>query len=332
MISVLIATRNRGPELASQLQALAGMDAPESGWELIVIDNGSSDDTAARLRRLAQEGSLPLRPFTEPRRGKSRALNLGIREARGDLLVFTDDDAVTRRGWLRGFERAAAEHPNCPGFAGRSLASECPPWFRPTSGVVNYDLGEHGRLLKPFETPPPGVNFAFRRDVFLRHGLFREDLGPGSIVQRAEDTEFVRRLWLAGETMRYVPEACLEHPVDLQRLRTTHVLRWVYWVGRSNARMTGRASKVPALFGVPRYLFRAILAGIAGMAWWAFLPGKRLARAQHLAFNLGLAYEYWRTAPDFNPEALIPRLPALPSALGDGVAGAGSTRFLNREP
>jgi GT2 family glycosyltransferase len=333
MISVLIATRNRGPELALQLQALAGLDPPDSGWELIVIDNGSSDGTDVLLGRFARRGVLPLRPLSQPLRGKSRALNLGIRAARGDLLVFTDDDAVADRGWLRGFERAAREYPDCPGFAGRSPAMGAPTPFHRTPGIVDYDHGEVGFLLKAFEMPPPGVNFAFRRDVFVRHGLFREDLGPGSLVQRAEDTEFVRRLWLAGERLRYVPDACLRHPVDLERLRTGYVLRWMYWVGRSNARMTGRPPGIPILFGVPRFLLAALLAGAGGMAMWALSPSKRFARAQRFAFNLGLAYEYWHLAPNFDPATLVPRLAPHAPAPGDRAAGAGPMHpLVNREP
>lgn len=93
MISVLIATRNRGPELETQLRSFEAMEDPRGGWELLVINNGPSDETTEILWRIAAEGHLPLRPLSEPRRGKSRALNLGMLAARGELFAFTDDDA-----------------------------------------------------------------------------------------------------------------------------------------------------------------------------------------------------------------------------------------------
>jgi glycosyltransferase involved in cell wall biosynthesis len=306
VISVLVATRNRGPELETQLRSFGAIEAPDGGWELLVIDNGSSDGTAPILQRVAAEGRLPLRPLSEPRPGKSRALNLAVPAARGDLFAFTDDDAVVQPQWLRAFEGAAPRHPEAIGFAGRAPALGAPP---PVGhGIVNYEHGDEDFEIKPFETPPPGVNFAFRRRAFERYGLFREDLGPGSPVQRAEDTEFVRRLWLGGERLRYVADAVVQHPVHKERLSRHFSLRWTFWVGRSNARMTGRPGGVPTVGGVPRYLYGSILRGAARVALSTVLWrwGLDFARAQRLAYDLGLAYEFRGLPRDFDPRALVP--------------------------
>ncbi len=306
MISVLIATRNRGPELESLLRSLQALEPPDGGWELLVIDNGSSDETPAVLRRLATEGALPLRPLFEPRPGKSRALNLGVPVAQGDLLAFTDDDALAQPQWLRAFERAAAGHPEAIGFAGRAPALGGPT---PRGhGIVNYEHGDVDFEIKPFETPPLGVNFAFRRRAFERYGLFREDLGPGSPVNFAEDTEFVRRLWLGGERLCYVADALVQHPVRKERLSRQFSLRRRFLVGRGNARMTGRHSGVATVGGVPRHLYGSILRGAAHVALSAVLLrwGRDFARAQRLAYDVGLAYEFWRLPRDFDPTALVP--------------------------
>jgi glycosyltransferase involved in cell wall biosynthesis len=306
VISVLIATRNRGPELETLLGSLRNVEAPDGGWELLVIDNGSSDGTAPILRSFAAEGRLPLRPLWEPRRGKSRALNLAVPAARGDVLAFTDDDVVVQPQWLRAFERAAARHPEAIGFAGRAPALGGPT---PRGhGIVNYDHGNLDFEIKPFERPPLGVNVAFRRLAFERYGLFREDLGPGSPVQRAEDTEFVRRLWLGGERLRYVADAVAQHPVHKERLSRRFSLRHRFRVGRSNARMTGRPAAVPTVGGVPRYLYGSILRGAARVALstvrWRW--GADFVRAQRLAYDLGLAYEFRSLPRNFDPRALVP--------------------------
>lgn len=306
MISVLIATRNRGPELEAQLRSLEAVQAPDGGWELLVIDNGSSDITPILLRRVTAEGRLPLRPMCEPRRGKSRALNLGVLAARGELLAFTDDDAVVEPQWLRAFQRAAGAYPEAIGFAGRAPAfGDSTPVGH---GIVNYEHGEADFEIRPFQTPPLGVNFAFRRRAFERYGLFREDLGPGSAVQRAEDTEFVRRLWLGGERLWYVARAIVQNPVRQERLSRRFSLRWTFWVGRSNARMTGRPGGVPTVAGVPRYLYGTILRGVGRIPLSAlrFGRGFDFAIARRLAYDVGLAYEFWSLPRNFDPGALVP--------------------------
>ncbi len=152
------------------------------------------------------------------------------------------------------------------------------------------------------------MNVAFRRRAFERYGLFREDLGPGSVVQRAEDTEFVRRLWLGGERLRYVADAIVRSPVRTERLSRRFALQWTFWVGRSNARMTGRPEGVPTVGGVPRYLYGSIIRGAARVALSTVSPRKGLdfRRAIRLAYDLGLAYEFRGLARDFDPGALVP--------------------------
>jgi glycosyltransferase involved in cell wall biosynthesis len=318
VISVLIATRNRRAQLEAQLRSLGSVQAPAGGWELLVIDNGSSDSTPILLRDVAEERRLPLRLLSEPRRGKSRALNQGILAARGDLLVFTDDDAVVEPQWLRAYESAAGGYAEAIGFAGRAPALGGPT---PVGhGIVNYEHGDRDFEIQPFQTPPPGVNVAFRRLAFERYGLFREDLGPGSTVQRAEDTEFVRRLWLGGERLRYVAGAVVQNPVHHERLSRRFSLRWTFWVGRSNARMTGRPGGVPTIGGVPRYLYGEILRG-TGRAARSVLRGADFAAVRRVAYDVGLAYEFCRLPRDFDPDALVPAL--TPSGSPEGpVAGA----------
>ena len=304
MISVLIATRNRGPELETQLRSFEAIERPVGGWELLVINNGSSDETAEILWRIAAEGRLPLRPLSEPRRGKSRALNLGMLAAHGDLFAFTDDDAVVEPQWLRAFEQAAMSHPEAIGFAGRTPALGGPA--PKGHGIVNYEHGDADFEIKAFQTPPPGVNFCMRRVAFERYGLFREDLGPGSTVQRGEDTEFIRRLWVGGERLRYVPGALVQHPVHKERLSLGFALRWSFWNGRSNARIAGFPADVPTVARVPRYLYRSMLREAPRAVLSLFSSSVDFPGGHRLAYELGLAYEFRRLPRDFDPGAQVP--------------------------
>jgi glycosyltransferase involved in cell wall biosynthesis len=308
--SVVVATRNRVAVLGKMLEAFAGLESPHGEWELLVVDNGSVDGTQAMLAQWVAGARIPLRRLEEPRRGKSRALNVGIRSSRGETLAFTDDDAVVDRHWLHNLTRAVREHADCIGFGGRSIAVGFDGRPPRGHGIVNYDLGDHAFELPPFRDSPPGVNFFFRRRAFERYGLFREDLGPGTDVQRAEDTDFVRRLWLGGERMWYAADVVVRHPVDMGRLRKAHSLRWMFWVGRSNARMAGRPSGAPRIRGVPRYLLRSVAAAAAGFAiapWRARTQGG-FASLQRLAFDLGLLREFWALPATFEPGRAIPYL------------------------
>src|SRR5438067_689612 len=124
-VSVIIATRNRADSLASLLPRLLGL-SPGLRWELIVADNGSTDATAALLGRLGER----LRSVHEPLQGKCRALNRAVAAARGELLVFSDDDVEPHEAWLDELAAAARRHPDADCFGGRIRIDETgvPDW------------------------------------------------------------------------------------------------------------------------------------------------------------------------------------------------------------
>src|SRR4051812_42731918 len=101
VVSVVIATRNRADRLRQALDSLERMSPPNMfSWELIVVDNGSTDGTRQVVNDCEARMMLPLRYLIEPRHGKSAALNAGVRAATGDVVAFTDDDCVMSPGWL----------------------------------------------------------------------------------------------------------------------------------------------------------------------------------------------------------------------------------------
>jgi glycosyltransferase involved in cell wall biosynthesis len=95
MLSVLIATHNGADTIERTLAAMAKMAEPVGGWELLVVDNASNDDTAARAREWADQ--LPLRLLSQSRLGKAFAINLALDEAAGDFIIMTDDDIPSVR-------------------------------------------------------------------------------------------------------------------------------------------------------------------------------------------------------------------------------------------
>ncbi len=105
-LSVILCTYNRATLLEKALRSLEQIRQPAGlAWELVLVDNNSSDDTKAVVDAAIRRGTLPCRYVFEPRQGKSNALNTGIAQAKADVLAFTDDDAnrsTTPSAWGSG--------------------------------------------------------------------------------------------------------------------------------------------------------------------------------------------------------------------------------------
>jgi glycosyltransferase involved in cell wall biosynthesis len=263
-ISVLICTYNRSKTLAAAIESVAIQAMPESlGWEILVVDNNSTDQTRQEVEGLQRRFPERIRYMFEPQQGLSYARNAGIREARGEILAFIDDDETASPGWLQNLT-ANLHSGEWVGAGGRVLpppSLPTPAWLS-TSGlsitgplaVFDPDL-EAGELTEP----PFGANMAFIRDVFNRFGGFRTDLGrSGNNMISNDDTEFGRRLMRSGLRLRYEPSALTYHPVEETRLRRSYFLIWWFNKGRSDVREFGNQPNCTRLLGIPLRLFRAL--------------------------------------------------------------------------
>jgi glycosyltransferase involved in cell wall biosynthesis len=265
--SVVLCTYNRAERLRIALESLAELEVPAGlEWELLVVDNNSKDET----RQVVQQAStrLPARYVFEGRQGKSWALNTGIGESRGEIVVFTDDDVTFDRQWLtRIVEPFTAG--DVLGVGGRIHAvwnGPTPSWWRVggrrrlMAAVVFFD---EGAAPIDLSSPPFGANMAFRREAFDRVGLFQTNLGPapGSLL-RGEDTELARRVMAAGRVV-YAPEAVVFHPVEPERRRKSYFRRWYFDYGRCTARVDSLPSPRATWFGVPRYMYKQLLTALA---------------------------------------------------------------------
>ena len=291
--SVIVATRNRAQFLSALLDALAEQTLPaDTSWELIVVDNGSTDTTAQVLMQEQGRGRLPLLPLQEAIPGKSRALNLAMARARGRLWIFTDDDVLPEPGWLGAYLDAARRHPTITGFAGRVLPKwlgELPGWlhtegdFAMPRGITNTrDFGPDEHLL-PGDVIPGGVNTALRADAARRNGEFRVDMGPGTSIPYAEDTDFMGRYAKSGGGFWYVPRAVLHHCNVPERMTKAYVMRWAYQAARCQVLgAAARKDAVTSTAGVPNYLWRQVAE--RGVAWlFELRPMHRIMRG--LRFN-----------------------------------------------
>jgi glycosyltransferase involved in cell wall biosynthesis len=233
-ITVILCTYNRCGSLAKALNSAANLTLPDSvEWEVLVVDNNSRDHTREVAEEFCNRYAGRFRYLSESQPGKSYALNAGIREARGGILAFMDDDVVVEPTWLQNLT-APLHDGDLAGAGGRILLEwNCSPphWLKADTRyalapLAAFDLGAAaGELTEP----PFGTNMAFRKEMFEKYGGFRTDLGPrpgGEI--RNEDTEFGSRLLAAGERLRYQASAIVYHPVAENRMQKDYFLTWWY--------------------------------------------------------------------------------------------------------
>jgi glycosyltransferase involved in cell wall biosynthesis len=301
--SVVIATFNRARLLADTLQALASQEAPHGGFEVVVADNGSTDETGAVVKAAAP--TLPLEYLHVSTPGKSHAVNAAIAHARGDLLVFTDDDVVPERGWLLAWRRAFDETGADFG-AGRILprwGQEPPHWMSPALyGVLAVPDNGGQRLvgdeLATRGVMPIGANMAVRRDVLGRVGGWRTDLGKlRGTLRTGEDHELFLRLVSSGARGVYEPTALVRHYVPPSRLTRAYFREWFFGNGRTVARLEAEyPSTTRRLAGVPRYLWRAAATDAvrAARAALARDSAARFAGSARLIWFAGFVREAWR--------------------------------------
>jgi glycosyltransferase involved in cell wall biosynthesis len=285
IISIVVCTFNRVKSLARTLQSLKEMSVSSSEkWELIVVDNNSSDSTKSCVLEFNQKSSVPVRYIFESRQGKPFALKTGIQSASGELLLFTDDDVIVDKHWLSNIYKTFKET-NCLGVGGKIVPvwpSKKPSWFQTDgpyglmSALANYDLGELSCELTS-ATAPFGANVAFHRRAFERYGYYRTDLGPSAAKDRVggggEDTEFARRLLRSGEKLIYSPAAIVYHPVEPQRTRKRYFQRWYFEHGKSVIKLREDVFVGVHYFGVPRYLFRSFFE--SALRWLVAFNGRK---------------------------------------------------------
>ena len=275
LISIIIATQNRANQLKDILESILKQETEGIfDYELIFVDNNSKDKTKETVQSYADRFNGRFHYFFEGEHGKCQALTTGIAQAKGEILIFTDDDVVVDSRWLLNIVRCFQTE-RCDAVGGRVLPvypKNTPQWISDNrdilSGpIVDFDYGEN---ISPFDSkkmlPFLGANIAFRNEVFQACGLFRPDLGPGTGIM-GDDTEFFRRVLSKGKKAVYCGQAVVWHPVDVTRMSLKYIAKWNISSGRYWPLIDNKEQKenevVFRFLGVPRYLIRqlVVLAG-----------------------------------------------------------------------
>jgi glycosyltransferase involved in cell wall biosynthesis len=281
-VTILFATHNGAPTLLRMLDALENLEPGDGPVKIVVVDNASTDGSAELIR--ARYGKLPITLLSEARLGKNIALNRGLTEVEGDLVVLTDDDIIPRYDWLTSIRRVAEEQPSYDIFGGAiyPLWEEIPEeWvFRnvPKSRFGWNDFNEGP--IEPVHIW--GGNMTVRAKVFRNHRFF-EGTGPNGTMKyvAGSETEFTLRAAKAGHMCWHSRSSVVGHIIRAHQLTPEWLLQREY----NSARGWRRINSNKQIDGdVIRELFSAaydvIHASLLGSFEDKFKAKLRLRRSQ----------------------------------------------------
>lgn len=243
-ISVIICTHNRCSLLKEALASLGTQSFPTRRFEIIVIDNNSTDDTRQVVESFAEGSPVPVSWVFEDKPGLSHARNAGICHARGEIIAFMDDDAAAGPGWVSALSRAfddpataAAGGPVRPIWGAPRPAWLADKWA-PYLSIEEFAGMNDGDEF-PSSSAPIGTNMAFRRSRLGDDIRFPASLGRrGESLVSNEELHVCRRLREQGGRIRFAADAAVLHRIPPERLRKEWLYRRVYWQGRSDVLMS----------------------------------------------------------------------------------------------
>lgn len=213
-VSVIICTRNHAGSLRRTLEALARIQAaPNREVELLIVDNGSTNETETVVHSL-RFSHMKLHYVREPKPGLSNARNAGLAAARGEIILFTDDDIVPAADWLDRMTTPLLAQ-QCDAIVGRiELAEHLQRgWMRPIHKLwlAAPPMADTQRLELV------GASMGFHRCVLDRVPAFDPELGPGALGF-GEESLFSRQLVEAGYRLSQAPDAVVIHHFEPSRL------------------------------------------------------------------------------------------------------------------
>ena len=275
-ITVVVSTYNRAQRLAETLRGVLDQDARGVRYEVLVVDNNSTDQTSAVVAAARRPDGVEVRYLFEPRQGIGFARNTGIEHARAPIIAFLDDDLDVPRDWLRCLLRTFREHPDAMCAVGRILPdweAMPPPWLteRHWSPLAIMDFGDADFAVdrnRPICLM--GGNLTCRRELFERLGGFNPDF------TRSEDHELTNRVVAAGIKAIYAPWITIRSRIEPARMSKRYHRRWHYQNGTWRALLNEPAERSSRfrVLGVPGYIVRENLLDALPALATAMLRGR----------------------------------------------------------
>jgi len=237
-ISAIICTHNRASYLKKAIQSLVDQTLPKEQYEVIVVDNGSTDDTKAVVESFDHFENL--RYIYEPVLGLSQARNTGWQNAQGEYVAYLDDDAVSCPEWLERIVVAFETVDPRPGSVGGKVMpiweAERPAWLPKELEVALtiIDWADKPIFLTEDYQHLRGCNVAYPREILEKAGGFSTSLGrKGKSLLSGEEEFLERHLKEQNFGPYYDPEICVYHHIPAERLVKQWFYRRYFWQGAS---------------------------------------------------------------------------------------------------
>ena len=234
-------------------------------WEIVVVDNNSTDDTPEKVREFADNSDLVVRYVKEKKQGLSHARNKGVAEARGRYLHFIDDDEIADKHLVREIYDTFETY-KCDCVGGRiylKCEDKMPRWLtKGLWGFLTYLNYGDNTFQMDEQRYPFGGNMAFSREVFKRIGLFNVNMGrKGDQLFGGEEVDFFQRLLSSGGKGVYQPKALVYHVTTKSRLKKNYFRTLHYKNGMQQALFDDEVYR-RSLFGIPLFIFPQFLRSI----------------------------------------------------------------------
>jgi len=264
-VSVVICTYNRDKFIGEALNCLAKQTLPPEKFEIIVVDNRSTDNTASIAKKfIADHPELQVRYVLETNKGLSFARNRGMQEARASIITYIDDDAEVTPGFLESIVNFMQADNTIVGIGGKVIPkyseSREPKWMSHyLDGFVG--LVDYGDNPKKFDTTmkyPTGCNMTYTKEILQKVGGFNNEL-----TFRSDDKYIFYQVTAFSNKVYYLPDAMLYHNIDKDRLSFIN-FKTLFLKSGNEEKIRVRSEK--GLFAVLKKFFELIFKSIAAVA------------------------------------------------------------------
>ncbi|MBE0470373.1 MAG: glycosyltransferase family 2 protein [Methyloprofundus sp.] len=303
-ITIIICSYNRSSNLPDCFSCLEKqLITVPIQWEILLIDNNSSDDTKMVTTNFNQNSALDIRYIFEPKQGLSNARNRGIAEAIGTYLIFIDDDIRVTENWLQSIFSTFKQF-DCDAVGGRihiESPAKLPKWI--TTDMYGFlghqDFGKHLHKMDGIEESPFGGNMAIHQRVIDLIGNFDVEMGrKGTGLKKeelfkGEETDFFMRLAAAGGNFYYHPDALVFHKILPHQLKKVFFLTLHNNSGILTAKADTKTYK-KQFMGIPLFIFPQLMRAILSYLKIVMTkgPNHSIRQLMNVYYFCGMIYAY----------------------------------------
>ncbi|MGD9948950.1 MAG: glycosyltransferase family 2 protein [Desulfobulbus sp.] len=295
-LSIIISTFNRADILNETLEYFSHINLKNLDYELLIIDNNSSDNTKNIIDRF--RNIINVIYYVEKKQGKNFALNTGLQRAKGDIIIFSDDDITPHPQWLTEIINICNRWPEINIFGGRVV-----PVFPPGSNpkitnsyfsdfmFTKHDPMPHEGIYR--DTYPVGPNCWIRRKLIESGEKFNVEMGPiGKGRISGGEIEFFHRMSNKGEKIVYAPSVIVEHRVRNSQFEIKYLIKRSFAGGRGWVRIRDPFNGSIFLFGAPRFLYRLAVEALLSIPIYVATGRNYLEPFLKFFEYAGCIYEY----------------------------------------